>query len=64
MYDKLGKEFKVGDWVARATLLHKTPILEIERVTRIENGKLYLENRTQPIQCFDRLLIISSLEGF
>ena len=64
MYDKLGKAFNVGDWVVRAMLLHDTPILTIEQVTRIENGKLYLENRTQPIRVFDRLLIINELKDF
>ena len=57
MKDMKGFSFTVGDEVARAVLLGKSPHIEICTVTRIEDGKLYLDNSKQAIRFPGRLLI-------
>ena len=58
MKDMKGFAFNEGCTVARATLWGKSPRIEICEVTRIEDGKLYLDNSKQPIRYPERLLII------
>jgi len=58
MKDKLGYAFSEGCKVARAVLSGKSPLIQICTVTRIENGKLYLDDSKHPIKIPDRLLII------
>ncbi len=58
MKDLKGFAFTVGCKVARAVMWGKSPILSICEVTRIEDGKMYLDNSKQPIKFPDRLLII------
>jgi hypothetical protein len=50
--------FNVGCKVARATMWGKSPRIEICTVTRIEAGKLYLDDSKQHIRYPERLLII------
>lgn len=45
MKDKLGKEYKVGDTVIRAGRHgSSSAYLYFAKVTRIENGKMYLDD--------------------
>ena len=58
MRDMKGFAFNVGCKVARAVLWGKSPKLDICEVTRIEDGKIYLNDSKQAIRFPDRLLII------
>lgn len=58
MKDMKGFTFTEGCKVIRATLWGKSPRLEECKVTRIEDGKLYLDDSKQPIRYPERLLII------
>lgn len=57
MKDKLGFAFNEGCKVIRAVLIGKSPVLEICTVTKINDGKLYLDDSKQPIKFPERLLI-------
>ena len=59
MKDLKGYTFTLGCDVARASLIRKSPFIEICTVTRIEDGKLYLDNSKQYIRFPHRLLIIN-----
>jgi hypothetical protein len=56
--DMKGFAFHVGCTVARAELWGKSPMITINVVTKIKDGKIYLEHSRQPIKFPDRLLII------
>lgn len=58
MKDMKGFAFNVGCTVARATMWGKSPRIELCEVTRIEDGKLYLDSSKQHIRYPERLLII------
>lgn len=58
MKDMKGFTFTEGCKVIRATLWGKSPRLEECEVTRIEDGKLYLDDSKQPMRYPERLLII------
>lgn len=58
MKDLKGFPFSEGCTVVRATLFGDSPRLEISKVTRINEGKLYLNDSKQPIRFPERLLII------
>lgn len=58
MKDLMGFSFTLGCTVARPVLFGKSPIIEICTVTRIENGKLYLDNSKVAMKIPNRLLII------
>lgn len=58
MKDVQGFTFTVGCKVARAVIWGNSPRLEICTVTKIEGGKLYLDNSKQAIRALDRLVII------
>ncbi len=58
MKDIQGFTFTVGCKVARAVIWGNSPRLEICTVTRIDDGKLYLDNSKQAIRALDRLVII------
>jgi hypothetical protein len=53
-----GFAFNEGCKVIRAVMWGKSPRLEECEVTRIENGKLYLDNSKQPMKYPERLLIV------
>ena len=57
MQDKLGFAFNEGCKVIRAVMWGKSPVLDICTVTRIENGKLYLDDSKQPMKFPERLII-------
>lgn len=58
MKDIQGFTFTVGCKVARAVIWGNSPRLEICTVTKIDSGKLYLDNSKQAIRALDRLVII------
>lgn len=58
MKDMKGFAFNEGCKVARAVLWGKSPIIEICTVTKIKEGKLYLDDSKQPMKIPERLLII------
>ena len=58
MKDMKGFAFNEGCKVARATLWGKSPKLDICTVTKIKDGKLYLDDSKQAIRFPERLLII------
>ncbi len=57
MKDKLGFAFNEGCKVIRAVMWGKSPMLEICTVTKIKDGKLYLDDSKQPMKFPDRLII-------
>jgi hypothetical protein len=58
--DVLGKEFKVGQNVARAVAFAKlSAYVEVQVVTSIKDGCVYLNNSKQPMKFPERLAIIS-----
>ena len=58
MKDMKGFGFNEGCKVARAVLWSKSPMIEICTVTKIKDGRLYLDNSKQPIKFPERLLIV------
>ncbi len=56
--DMLHRTIKVGDTVARATTSGHSAYIEIRKVTRIENGKIYLDGSHVAIHYPCRLLIM------
>lgn len=57
MKDMKGFTFNVGDEVARPVLWGKSPHIELCTVTRIQDGKLYLDDSKQAMRFPERLLI-------
>lgn len=55
MKDFLGNEFTIGDRVIRTRMQGNSPYLEIQKITDIRDGKLYLDGSKQPIQYPERL---------
>lgn len=58
MKDMKGFAFNEGCKVARAVLWGKSPILDICTVTKIKDGKIYLNDSKQAMRFPERLLII------
>ena len=54
----MGFAFHEGCKVARPTLWGKSPMIEICTVTKIKDGKMYLNDSKQAMRFPDRLLII------
>lgn len=54
----MGFAFHEGCKVARPTLWGKSPMIEICTVTKIKDGKMYLNDSKQAMRYPDRLLII------
>lgn len=59
--DKLGRKFKIGDQVARATSSGRAVNLDICEVTRLEDGKVYLDNSKAHVHFPVRLLIVTAI---
>lgn len=53
-----GFDFQEGCEVARAIMSGKSPLITICTVTKIENGKMYLDHSKQAMKYPNRLLII------
>jgi hypothetical protein len=58
MKDMKGFAFNEGCKVARAVLWGKSPMLDICTVTKIKDGKIYLDDSKQAMRFPERLLII------
>ena len=58
MKDMKGYAFNIGCTVARAVMYGKSPMIDLCTVTRIENGKLYLDESKQAMRFPERLLIV------
>ena len=58
MKDMKGFAFNEGCKVARAVMWGKSPMLDICTVTKIKDGKIYLDDSKQAIRFPERLLII------
>lgn len=60
MKDMYQQDFKVGQDVVRACSMgsHKSPYLKMCKVTRVEDGKLYLDDSNVAIVYPERLLIL------
>jgi hypothetical protein len=58
MKDMKGFAFNEGCKVARAVMWGKSPKLDICTVTKIADGKIYLDDSKQAIRFPERLLII------
>jgi len=56
--DLEGVFFWLNHYVARAVIQNNSPCIKICKVTKVENGKIYLDGSKQPIRYPDRLLII------
>jgi hypothetical protein len=61
LVDMRGNTFKLGDYVAKAFLSGRSCNLSVGRVTRIEDGKMYLDNSKVAIRFPGRLLIVTKL---
>jgi hypothetical protein len=59
MKDMQDRHFEIGDQVAYAHRVGNTAYLDIRVVTRIEGGKLYLNNSKVAINFPHRLLNVS-----
>lgn len=58
MVDMQGFAFHEGCKVARPVVYGKSPFIEICTVTKIKDGKMYLNDSKQAMRFPDRLLII------
>ena len=58
MRDMKGFAFNEGCKVARAVMWGKSPKIDICEVTKIKDGKIYLDDSKQHIRFPERLLII------
>ena len=58
LLDMKGFRFSEGCTVARAVMWGKSPVIELCTVTRIENGRMYLNESKQHIRFPERLLIV------
>lgn len=59
--DMFGNTFVVGDMVARGIVYDRSANIQVAKVTRIEDGKIYLSNSKVAIWYPGRLLIITKL---
>jgi hypothetical protein len=61
LLDMLDRPFTLGDFVARAVSAgtKDTHEIELRQIDRIENGKMYLSNSSNPVKFPGRLLIVT-----
>jgi len=59
--DIRGMPMKVGDRVARAFTAGRAAMLKIATITRIENGKMYLDDSKVALNYPSRLLVVNAL---
>jgi len=58
--DMRGTVIKVGDTVIKAEAQNRSPHLTIREVTRIEDGRMWLDGSTVPIVYPSRLIVLES----
>ena len=56
--DKLGVELAVGQRVARASTSGRAAVLHIQTVTRVEDGKVYLDNSPVALRVLSKVLVL------
>lgn len=56
--DMQGVELAVGQKVARAVILNHSPFINVCTVTKLADGKVYLDNSPRAIRVPERLLIL------
>jgi len=56
--DKLGVELTVGQRVARATCSSNAASLHVQTVTRVEDGRVYLDNSPQALRNLNNVLVL------
>lgn len=56
--DLVGRELRVGQTVVKATVMGRSPALEIRKVTRVDQAGIYLDGWHQPVAYSGRLFII------
>lgn len=61
--DFRGQEFTVGQQVVRACVSGSSPYLNICEVTKIEDGKVYLDHSPQALVHTNRVMILSQGEA-
>jgi hypothetical protein len=59
--DMRGMPMKVGDKVARAKNYGRSATLVLCTITRIENGKMYLDDSKVALNYPSRLLVVNAL---
>ncbi len=61
LIDLLGVEYQLGDRVVKADISGRAANIRISIVTRIENGKMYLDESKVAINYPGRMLIVNKL---
>lgn len=61
LVDMLDNTFSVGDKVVKTFQSGRASSIEIRNITRIENGKLYLDGSHVAVNYPSRLLIVTKL---
>lgn len=56
--DKVGTKFIVGQRVARASTSGRAAVLHIQTVTRVEDGKVYLDNSPVALRVLRNVLVL------
>ena len=56
--DKVGTEFAVGQRVARASTSDRSAVLSIQTVTRVEDGKVYLDKSPVALRVLRNVLVL------
>lgn len=59
--DMRGRNFQVGDKVARASIVGRSGEVEIVEVTRIEDGKMYMGGSKVAVRFPSRMLIVNEI---
>lgn len=59
--DLRGISYVVGDYVAKADISGRSANLRVSKVTRIENGSMYLDDSKVAIRYPGRMLIVTKL---
>lgn len=61
--DLFGKELKVGQTVAKSTSIGRSSTIEIRKVVKVDDGKVYLDgHKLTALQYSGRVLIINDTE--
>lgn len=58
-HDVVGQAICEGSTVVRAVIRGNSPAMEVCTVTKVENGKVYLDNSPRAVIYTDRLCVIT-----